>query len=54
MFIVGDKKEGFKIHLDLKDMIAYYPLESVGLRVDLSPDKAKELEDKLEEALKET
>ncbi len=51
MFIIGNKKEGFQVHFDSKDTQNF---EVVGdlTRIDLSAEKAYELETRLEEALK--
>lgn len=51
MFITKDKNGNFQIHLNATDIEnSFYALEN--LMVILSPEKAKELEDHLEESLK--
>ena len=51
MFVIGSKKDGFQVHLDARDMVECLTVGE-NIRVTLSVDKAKELEDRLEKSLK--
>ncbi len=52
MFIQGNKEEGFQIHLNSQDTEDFQAIGDL-LRITLSAEKAKELEDRLEEIIRE-
>lgn len=51
MFIIRDKEDGLQIHFDAPDMEDFIEVGG-NVRITLSADRAKELEDRLEKALK--
>lgn len=50
MFITDNKEKGFQIHFNKADMINF-AVAGENVAVTLSADKAKELEDRLEEVV---
>lgn len=51
MFITGSEEKGFKIHFNHNDMQASAGMIGGNILVELTADKAKELEDRLEEVV---
>lgn len=51
MFIEGNKEEGFKVRFDHSDMLGSSGMIGGNIMVILSSEKAKELEDRLEEVV---
>lgn len=53
MFITGNKEDGFKVHFNKVDMLDFV-VAGENVMVELSAEKAKELEDRLEEVVNPT